>query len=131
MKRILGGPVPVATPELPPNNSTYSQATKWGNLIFVSGQLGIDPDSRRLVEGGMASQTRQALRNVSTILEAAGSSLNNVARVNIYITRFEALVVVNEVFSQFFGDHKPAKTTVEVSRLDRDALIEIEVIAST
>jgi 2-iminobutanoate/2-iminopropanoate deaminase len=130
MKRILGGPTPVATPELPPNNSTYSQATKWGNLIFVSGQLGIDPSTRRLVEGGMAVQTRQALRNIVTVLEAAGSSLDRVARVNIYITRFEALAIVNEVFSQFFGEHKPAKTTVEVSRLDRDALIEIEVIAA-
>ena len=124
------GPVAVTAPGRPPNNSTYSQATRDGRWIFVSGQLGIDPLTKELAPGGLAAQTRQALENVSAILVAAGSSLGGVARVNIYLTRFELLPEMNEVYRQYFAAHQPAKTTVEVSRLDRGAMIEIEVIAS-
>lgn len=120
---------PIDVPGRPPNNSTYSQATRCGDLLFVSGQLGIHPATRQLVPGGLAAETRQALENITAILTAAGSSLTHIARVNIYITRFELLSVMNEVYAEYFPIHKPAKTTVEVSRLDRDAMIEIEVIA--
>jgi 2-iminobutanoate/2-iminopropanoate deaminase len=121
---------PIDIPGRPPNNATYSQATRCGDLLFVSGQLGVDPATRQLVPGGLSAETRQALDNIAAILMAAGSDLSHVARVNIYITRFELLPAMNEVYAEYFAVHKPAKTTVEVSRLDRDAMIEIEVIAA-
>lgn len=127
---MTNAPTPIDVPGLPPNNATYSQATRCGDLIFTAGQLGFDPATRQLVPGGLAAETRQALDNIAAILQAAGSSLDRVARVNIYITRFDLLGVMNEVYAQYFPAHKPAKTTVEVSRLDRGGMIEIEVIAA-
>lgn len=112
----------IEVPSLPPNNSTYSQAVRLGDLIFVSGQLG-------LVPGGIREQTARAIENIEAILTAAGSSLSRVAKVNIFITDFTQLPAMNEIYAVRFP-HRPAKTTVEVSRLDRDALIEIEVIAA-
>lgn len=123
-------PEMVTVSGLPPNNSTYSQATVCQGMVWVSGQLGMDPVTRSLVPGGLAAETRQALENIQRILAAAGSSLGRVARVNLYITRFDLLPVMNEVYAEFFPEHKPAKTTVEVSRLDRGAMIEIEVVAA-
>lgn len=120
---------PIDVPNLPPNNATYSQAVRLGDLIFVSGQLGVDPTTRRLVEGGIQEQARQAIDNIAAILLAAGSALECVAKVNIYIVDFVWLPAMNEVYGPRFP-HRPAKTTVEISRLDQDALLEIEVIAS-
>lgn len=119
----------IDVPLLPANNATYSQAARLGDLVFVSGQLGVDPFSRELVEGGIQEQTRQAIDNVATILAAAGSSLDRVAKVTIFLTDFAWLRAMNEVYAKRFP-HRPAKTTVEIARLDKDALIEIEVIAS-
>lgn len=121
--------IPIDVPLLPANNATYSQAARLGDLVFVSGQLGVDPSSRELVEGGIQEQTRQAIDNVATILAAAGSSLDRVAKVTIFLTDFAWLRAINEVYAKRFP-HRPAKTTVEIARLDKDALIEIEVIAS-
>ncbi len=120
---------PIGVPLLPPNNSTYSQATRVGEFLFVSGQLGVDPLTRELVTGGMAEQARQAIANIATVLEAAGSSLAGVAKVTIFITDFRLLPQMNEVYGPLFP-HRPAKTTVQISRLDKGALIEIEVIAA-
>jgi|ERR1051326_728133 2-iminobutanoate/2-iminopropanoate deaminase len=123
-------PAPVEVPSLPPNNATYSQAVRLGDFIFVSGQLGVDPATRQLVAGGIAEQTRQAIDNIAAILHAAGSGLNRVAKVSIFLTDFSLLSVMNEIYAARFP-HRPAKTTVEIARLDKDALIEIEVIAAT
>lgn len=114
---------------LPPNNPTYSQANRMGDLIFVSGQLGVKPGSKELAGADIGSQTRQALENIRTILEASGSSLGQVGKVNIFITDFSLLGAMNEVYAEYFP-HRPAKTTVEVTRLDLGALIEIEVVAA-
>ncbi len=122
-------PERIEVPGLPPNNSTYSQANRLGNLIFVSGQLGVKPGTKELVGNDISSQTRQALENIRTILEAAGSSLSQVGKVNIFITDFSLLGAMNEVYAQYFP-HRPAKTTVEITRLDLAALIEIEVVAA-
>lgn len=122
-------PEPITVPGFPANNDTYSQAARLGDLVFLSGQLGIDPATRALVDGGMAAQTRQALENVKTVLAAAGSALDRVARVNIYIRDFSQLAEMNKVYRDYFP-HRPAKTTVEITRLDKDALIEIEVVAA-
>lgn len=122
-------PERIEVPGLPPNNSTYSQANRLGNLIFVSGQLGVKPGTKELVGPDISSQTRQALENIRTILEAAGSSLSQVGKVNIFITDFSLLGAMNQVYAQYFP-HRPAKTTVEITRLDLGALIEIEVVAA-
>ncbi len=121
-------PVPIHVPNRPPNNATYSQATTLGGLIFVSGQLGIDPNTGQLGLG-MAEQTRQAIDNIVAILEAAGSALDRVAKVNVFITDFSQLPAMNSIYAQYFV-HRPAKTTVEIACLDKGALIEIEVVAS-
>ena len=120
--------IPIDVPALPPNNATYSQAVRLGDVIFVSGQLGVDA-TRQLVPGGIQPQTTQAIQNIATILHAAGTSLARVAKVNIFLTDFSLLSAMNEVYAAHFP-HRPAKTTVEIARLDKDALIEIEVIAS-
>ncbi len=124
----MPSPIPVDVPAIPPNNATYSQAVRLGEVLYVSGQLGVDPSSGRLPEG-VAAQTRQALENIRAILAAAGSSLDRVAKVNIFITAFTQLPAMNQVYAHYFP-HRPAKTTVEIARLDKDALIEIEVVAS-
>lgn len=121
-------PTPIDAPGLPANNATYSQAVRLGDLLFVSGQLGVDPATRALVSGGIREQTRQAIDNVEAILTAAGSGLHQVAKVNIYLTDFSLLPEMNAVYATRFTG-KPAKTTVEIARLDKDALIEIEAIA--
>ncbi|HUQ95557.1 MAG TPA: Rid family detoxifying hydrolase [Bryobacteraceae bacterium] len=124
----MNTPVTYDIPALPPNNNTYSQAVLLGDLLFLSGQLGMDPVSRTLVKGGIQAQTRQALDNIRIVLEAAGSRLDHVGKVNIFLTDFSLLGLMNEVYAQYFP-HRPAKTTVEIARLDKDALIEIEVVA--
>lgn len=126
----MNGPRTIDTPLLPPNNRTYSQAVRLGDFVFLSGQLGVDSATGELVPGGIQAQTAQAIRNIATILEAADSSLEQVAKVNIFITDFSLLGAMNEVYAEFFPQC-PAKTTVEISRLDKDALIEIEVVAGT
>ena len=115
-------PNSIEVPGLPPNNRTYSQAVLMNGLVYVSGQLG--------VSGGadIQSQTRQALENIKQILAAAGTSMDKVGKVNIFITDFTLLGQMNEIYGQYFP-HRPAKTTVEITRLDRDGLIEIEVVA--
>jgi len=122
-------PTPVPVPELPPNNNTYSQAVRLGDLLFLSGQLGVDPATRDLVGPTIAEQTTRAIDNIELILLAAGSGLDRVAKVNIFITDFSLLPEMNRIYGPRFP-HRPAKSTVEISRLDKDALIEIEVIAS-
>ena len=123
-------PVPLIVPGLPPANPTYSQATVLGNLVFVSGMLGIDPMTNKLAGDDMRSQTRQALENIERILLEAGSSLGQVARCNLYLTDYSRLGEANEVYAEFFATHKPAKTGVGVSALWGGALIEIEVTAA-
>jgi 2-iminobutanoate/2-iminopropanoate deaminase len=121
-------PKPIDVPGLPANNPTYSQAVRLGDVLFVSGQLGVDPATRALVPGGIREQTRQAIDNIEGILTAAGSGLRRVAKVNIFLTDFSLLREMNEVYATRLTG-RPAKTTVEIARLDKDALIEIEAIA--
>jgi 2-iminobutanoate/2-iminopropanoate deaminase len=120
-------PEPIPVQALPPQNETYSQAVRLGGLIFVSGQLGIRPDGS--LPESFRDQVRQALENVATVLTAARSSLAQVAKVNIYVTDFSKLSEMNEVYPEFFP-HRPAKTTVEITRLDKGAQIEVEVVAA-
>jgi 2-iminobutanoate/2-iminopropanoate deaminase len=113
-------------PAAPPQNDTYSQAVRLGDVIYVSGQLGVRPD--KTVPENFQDEVRLALENLRIVLEAAGSSLSLVARVNIFITDFSRLNEMNAVYPEYFP-HRPAKTTVEISRLDKGARIEIECVA--
>lgn len=120
-------PQPITVTAAPPQNNTYSQAVRLGDLIYLSGQLGTRPDGT--LPEVFRDQVRQALDNVKTVLEAAGSSLSLVAKVNIYITDFSLLPEMNAVYPSYFP-HRPAKTTVEINRLDKGAQIEVEVVAA-
>jgi 2-iminobutanoate/2-iminopropanoate deaminase len=119
-------PIPIAVPAAPPQNDTYSQAVRLGDVIYVSGQLGVRPD--KTVPENFQDEVRLALEHLRIVLEAAGSSLSLVARVNIFITDFSRLSEMNAVYPEYFP-HRPAKTTVEISRLDKGARIEIECVA--
>ncbi|MCX6590867.1 MAG: Rid family detoxifying hydrolase [Acidobacteria bacterium] len=119
----------IGVPGLPPANATYSQASALGDLVFVSGQLGIDPATGHLAEGGIQAQTRQAIENIITILAACGTSLDRVAKVTLFLADFSLLAEANQIYAQYFT-HRPAKTGVGIDQLWGGALIEIEVIAS-
>ncbi len=108
----------------------YSQAIKTGGLIFCSGQTPIVPSTNKMVEGEIASQTRQALMNLGEVLAADGLSLANVVKTTVFLKNFRDFPAMNAVYAEVFGTHQPARSTVEVSRLPLDALVEIECIAS-
>jgi 2-iminobutanoate/2-iminopropanoate deaminase len=114
---------------MPTTNPTYSQAIKGGGFLFLAGQIGLDYATGQLASGGMRDQTRHALENVRAILEAAGSSLDRVVSVSIFITNWDEWGDFNEVYAEFFPENGPAKTTAQVSRLAFEALVEIQVTA--
>jgi len=107
----------------------YSQAIKMGNLLFVSGQISIKPETNEYIDGDIETQTEQVLENIRAILEAASSSLKNVVKVTVYLRDMEDFALVNKVYSKYFKDSLPARVCVEVSRLPKDAKIEIDAIA--
>ena len=119
----------VKTDKAPKAVGPYSQAVVSGNFVFVSGQIPLDPETGKMVEGGIEEKTRRVLENVSAVLESVGLSLKNVVKVTVFITDLSNFEKVNKVYSKFFGDHKPARSFVEVSALPKGAEIEIEVIA--
>ncbi len=120
----------VHTDKVPPARVPLSQAIKVGDWVFVSGQLGMDPKTGRLAEGGIESETRQVCENLKAVLEAAGSSLAKVAKVTIYVTDLGELLQMNEVFSGYFPIDPPARTTFQAAGLVAGARVEIEAIAS-
>lgn len=107
----------------------YSQAVRAGNLLITSGQLGLDPRTGVLPEG-VEAQTKQSLENIGAILAEAGFSLTDVVKTTVFIRNMDDFGRVNEIYAAFFGDHKPARSCVEVSALPKNGLVEIEVIAS-
>jgi 2-iminobutanoate/2-iminopropanoate deaminase len=107
----------------------YSQAIKANGFIFVSGQTAFDPASGKAIEGGTAKQTERILENLRAILESAGSSLDRVVKVGVFLKDMADFTVMNEVYARYFPANPPARTTVEVARLPRDFLVEIDVIA--
>ena len=113
----------------PFQGAPYSQAIAHGGLVFVSGQLGIDPGGN-LVEGGIAEQTDQVMKNLSAILEAAGSNLQSVVKATIFLADLGDFQAMNEVYARHVGDEPPARATFQVAALPSGALIEIEVIAA-
>jgi 2-iminobutanoate/2-iminopropanoate deaminase len=121
----------IRTPLGPAAIGPYSQAVRVGNGIFVSGQIAFDPSTGQLIEGAdIASQTRRALLNIKGILSAAGASLKHVVRTTVYLKDMNDFAAMNAVYAEFFPVEPPARSTVEVSRLPRDARIEIDCIAA-
>ena len=107
----------------------YSQAIRAGSLLFVSGQIPLDPASGALVEGDITLQTHRVLRNLAGILEAAGSSLDRVVRATVYLADMNDFAAMNDVYGTYFGSPAPARSTIQAARLPRDARVEIDVIA--
>jgi 2-iminobutanoate/2-iminopropanoate deaminase len=107
----------------------YSQAVRANGFLFVSGQIPMDPATGTIVSGKAGEQTRQVMRNLEAILEAAGSGLSRLVKTTIYLTNLDDFSEVNRVYAECLGDVKPARATVEVSRLPRDARVEIEAVA--
>jgi 2-iminobutanoate/2-iminopropanoate deaminase len=118
----------IATDQAPEAIGPYSQAVRSGNLVFCSGQLGIQPASGHLGDG-VAAQTRQALENLAAVLKAAGCGLSNVTKTSIFLADMNDFKTVNAIYAEAFGEHKPARATVEVARLPLDACVEIDCIA--
>lgn len=116
------------TNEAPKPVGPYSQAVKVGNLVFTSGQIGIDPKTDELVEG-LEAQTKQLFRNLTEVLAAAGSGLARVVKATVFITDMGNFAKVNSIYAEFLNEPFPARSTVEVSALPKGALVEIEVIA--
>jgi len=120
----------VITDDAPMPIGPYSQAIKYKDLVFVSGQIGMEPKSGELVEGGAKEETKQIFENIKAVLQAADSSLEKILKATVYVRSMDFFSVVNEVFNEYLkGDH-PARETVEVCRLPKDADVEISVIAS-
>ena len=113
----------------PFQGAPYSQAVAHGGLVFVSGQVGVDPGGN-MVEGGIAEQTEQVMRNLSAILEAAGTSLQNVVKATIFLADLGDFQAMNEVYARHMGDEPPARATFQVAALPAGAVVEIEMIAA-
>lgn len=119
----------INTSQAPQAIGPYSQAVKVGNFLFVSGQLPIDPVTNTMVAPDIKEQTAQSLKNVAAILGEARLSLKHVVKVTVYLADMNDFAAMNEVYSSFFTSNYPARVAVEVSRLPKDALVEIDVIA--
>ena len=119
----------ISTTLAPAAIGPYSQAIRSGNLLFLSGQIPLDPETGHIVEGDAAVQTARVLQNLSAILDAAGSSLAQVLKTTVYLRDMADFAMMNEVYARFFEDCPPARATVEVARLPRNVAVEIELIA--
>lgn len=120
----------VHTPKVPPARVPLSQAIKVGDWVFASGQLGLDVKTGKLAEGGIVAETRQVCENLKAVLEAAGSSLEKVVKVTIYLADIKELMDMNTVFNQYFPEEPPARTTFQCVALVGGARVEIEAIAT-
>jgi 2-iminobutanoate/2-iminopropanoate deaminase len=122
----------VSTPKAPAAIGPYSQAVRIDNLLYTSGQVALDPATGQLISGGIAEQTERALENLKAVLEAAGSSLRAVVKTVVFLKEMNDFAAMNAVYGRYLapeGVVAPARSTVEVARLPKDALVEIEVIA--
>jgi len=107
----------------------YSQAIRCGNMVYCSGQIPLHPETGEVVGTDIAAQTRQALKNLISILDTAESGLQNVVKTTVYLSDIENFSRMNTIYAEYFGDNKPARACVEVSRLPKDVLVEIDAIA--
>ena len=122
---------PVSTPNAPAAGGHYSQAVVYNGLVFVSGQLAIDPRTGARLTGPIEEQTEQCLKNISEILKASGSDLSRVLKMTVYVSDIELWSAVNAVYARVMGDHRPARAVVPVKDLHYGFKIEIEAVAAT
>ena len=120
---------PVETPQAPKAIGPYAQAIRADGVVYTSGQIGIDPATGALVPGGIEAQTRRVLENLKAVLAAAGSSLDRVLRVGVYLTDLGHFQAMNRVFAEYLDRHRPARSTVGVAALPMGALVEMDMIA--
>lgn len=120
---------PVLTPNAPPVAGPYSPAVRAGDWLVLAGQVGFDPAAGKLAPGGAAGETRQAMKNIAAVLGDCGASLADVAKTTIFLTDLSEFGPVNEVYGEAFGEHRPARSTVQVVALPAGATVEIEVWA--
>jgi 2-iminobutanoate/2-iminopropanoate deaminase len=119
----------IATNDGPKAIGPYSQAIKAGGLVFLSGQICLDPATQQLITGDVAVQTERVLQNITAILKASGSSLGQVVKTTVFLKSMNDFAAMNEVYGHHFTSNPPARSTVEVARLPKDVLVEIDVIA--
>jgi len=119
----------LTTKNAPEAIGPYSQAIKVGDLLYTSGQIPINPATGQVVQGGIEAQTKQVLENINAILVNAGSSFKNVIKSTVFVKDMNDFTTINNIYGQYFKDPYPARSLVEVARLPKDVLIEIEVIA--
>ena len=119
----------VTSDRIAPSVGPFSPAVRAGGLLFLSGQVGLDPASSRLVDGGVVAQTEQTFRNIAVLLEAAGKTLGDVVKANVYLADMEDFATMNTVYARHFEAPYPARTTIQAARLPLGAAVEIEVVA--
>lgn len=119
----------ISTPKAPAAVGPYSQAVRVGEFIYTAGQIALVPETGKLVEGDIKAQTRQVMQNIASVLEASGSSLDNIVKTTIFVTDLADFATMNEVYGSFFTSDPPARSTVQVAALPLGANIEIEAVA--
>ena len=119
----------IKTESAPAAIGPYSQAVRAGGFIFASGQIPLDPKTGEFVAGGVAEQTEQVMRNLSAVLEAAGSGMERIVKTTVFLADMNDFAAMNEVYGRYFKENPPARATVQAARLPRDARVEIEAIA--
>ncbi len=119
----------ISTKDAPAAIGPYSQAVKVGNTIYLAGQIAIDPASSKMIDGGIEEQTEQVLKNIEAVLNTSGFTLDNVVQSQVFITDLNNYSALNGVYANYFKENRPARAVVEVSRLPKDALVEIMVTA--
>ena len=119
----------VFTDKAPKAVGPYSQAIRSGNFVYTAGQAALDPTTQQLISGGITEQTRRTLENLKAVLEAAGTTLDRVVKANVYLKDMNDFAAMNGVYAKFFPSEPPARSTVEVARLPKDCLVEIDAIA--
>jgi 2-iminobutanoate/2-iminopropanoate deaminase len=123
-------PTAVSSPNAPKAIGPYSPAVRSGNLLFVSGQVPIDPATGDMIDGDIAAQTRRVLDNVGALLAAGGAAFANVVRTTVFLADMNDFAAMNKVYGEYFSEPYPARATVQVARLPKDSRVEIDVIAT-
>ena len=119
----------VATPDAPAAIGPYSQAVKANGVLYTSGQIALDPKSGTIVEGGFEVQARRVMDSLAAILRAGGTDFPNVLKATVYVTDLGNFDTLNKIYASYFGDHKPARTTIEVPKLPKGSLLEVDLVA--
>lgn len=120
----------IATPDAPKAIGPYSQAVSAGGMLYTAGQIALDPATMEIVPGGIAEQTERVLDNLEAVLRAAGLGFENVVKTTVFLVDMGEFAPMNEVYARFFGDHRPARSTVAVASLPRNVRVEIDLVAA-